>query len=188
MESATGLTWVLLNAASTGLLVLVTLAHRHRRRGRCPCCARRHDGDRYGPLAHPRPTVASPRARTTVYVFVCGLLPWACAKTIWTLGGSALGVTAEGRREAGEAGSGMSHALSSVGIDVTVRAAALGVFLLLGLLCSWGQVFPRWTPALSGRRVPRLLPLVPAWVVGAALSLYGTVLVVYAPLSAWWSR
>ncbi|WP_333761806.1 hypothetical protein [Streptomyces sp. IBSBF 2390] len=112
----------------------------------------------------------------------------ACAKTIWTLGGSALGVTAEGRRDAGDAGSGMSHALSSVGIDVTVLAAALGVFLLLGLLCPWGQVFPRWTPALSGRRVPRLLPLVPAWVVGAGLSLYGTVLVVYAPLSSWWSR
>jgi len=32
--------------------------------------------------------------------------------------------------------------------------------------------------------VPRLLPLLPAWVVGAGLSLYGTVLVLYAPLSA----
>ena len=46
-----------------------------------------------------------------------------------------------------------------MGIDVTVLAALVGIFLLQGLLHRWGQVFPRWTPLLSGRRVPRLLPL-----------------------------
>ncbi|MFF9244831.1 hypothetical protein ACF1AY_38930 [Streptomyces sp. NPDC014776] len=70
------------------------------------------------------------------------------------------------------------------GIDVTVLAAMVGGFLLLGLLYTWGQVFPRWTVVLSGRRVPRLLPLIPAWLTGIPLAMYGSVLIVMAPLMA----
>ncbi|MDF9812852.1 hypothetical protein [Streptomyces sp. SPB162] len=184
VESVTGLTWVLLNAAGTGLLVMVALSHRRRLAGRCPRCGQRHAGDRFGPLVHPDATVASRRARTTVYLLMCGLLPWAGVKTIWTLGGGALGVTAEGWRKVNTGDSAVARALSSVGIDVTVLAAAFGIFLLLGLLYPWGQIFPRWALPLAGRRVPRMLPLLPAWVIAAGLSLYGSVLVGYAPLSA----
>ncbi|MFI9100856.1 hypothetical protein ACIGXA_10035 [Streptomyces fildesensis] len=184
VESVTGLTWVLLNAAGTGLLVMVALSYRRRLAGRCRRCAQRHAGDQFGPLVHPEATVASARTRTMVYLFMCGLLPWAGVKTIWTLGGDALGVTAEGWRKVNSGDSAVARALSSVGIDVTVLASALGIFLLLGLLYPWGQVFPRWTLPLSGRRVPRMLPLLPAWVIAAGLSLYGSMLVVYAPLSA----
>jgi len=184
VESATGLTWVLLNTAGAALLALVALSYRRRLAGLCPRCARRHDADRHGPLVHPQPTAASRRTRRAAYLCMCGLLPWAGVKTIWTLGGNALGVTAEGWREANEGDSAVARALSSVGIDVTVLAAAFGIFLLLGLLHPWGQVFPRWTLPLSGRRVPRLLPLLPAWATAVGLSLYGTVLIVYAPLSA----
>ncbi|WP_234320322.1 hypothetical protein [Streptomyces sp. SBT349] len=184
LESATGLTWVLLNAVGTGLLAMVALAHRRRLAGRCPRCATRHGGDHHGPLVHPPASVASRRTRVTVYLFMCGLLPWAGVKTIWTLGGDALSVTAEGWRDATDGDSDVARALSSVGIDVTVLAAALGIFLLLGLLYPWGQVFPRWTPPLAGRRVPRMLPLLPAWTIAGGLSLYGSVLVIYAPLSA----
>lgn len=85
----------------------------------------------------------------------------------------------------GERGeSEFAKALASVGIDVTVLAAMAAVFLLLGLLHPWGQVFPRWTLFLSGRRVPRLLPLLPAWLSSVGLSAYGVFLLGYASLSA----
>ncbi|MFJ2864435.1 hypothetical protein [Kitasatospora sp. NPDC087314] len=45
-------------------------------------------------------------------------------------------------------------------------------------------MFPRWTLFLSGRRVPRLLPLIPAWLTGIPLTMYGAVLTVMAPLMA----
>lgn len=192
VESATGLVWVLLNAAGAGLLSLTWLAARRRASGRCARCGRPHqtgrrgrDGrDLYGPQVHPAPSRADRRTRVVAYALLGGLLPWAGVKTVWTLGGDALGVTAEGWRAANSGGSAPARALASIGVDVTVLAAAAGVALLLGLLHPWGQAFPRWTGPLAGRRVPRLVPLLTAWAVGAGLALYGTVLVVYAPLSA----
>jgi len=35
-------------------------------------------------------------------------------------------------------------------------------FLAIGLIARWGEVFPRWTPGLRGRRVPVLVAVVPA--------------------------
>ncbi|MBW4717292.1 hypothetical protein [Saccharothrix obliqua] len=182
VESATGLAQVLMSTVSTVLLVLVVISYRRRLRGRCPRCGHTHPGTGDGPLAHPRAGIASKRTRLAVYVLMCGLLPWAGVKTIWTLGGDALGVSAQGWREAG--GSGAGEVLAAVGIDVTVLAAMAGVFLLLGLMYPWGQVFPRWTPILAGRRVPRLLPLLPAWLAAVGLSVYGVFLLIYAPLTA----
>ncbi|MFD4025084.1 hypothetical protein ACFWRV_16430 [Streptomyces sp. NPDC058576] len=186
VESATGLVHTLLSAVGAALLILVAVSGRRRQLGRCPRCGHTHAeaGDFRGPLAHPGPSSASKRTRRTVYLLLCGILPWAGVKTVWTLGGDAIGVTAEGWREANAGASGVAKALESVGIDVTVLAAAAAVFLLLGLLHPWGQVFPRWTLLLSGRRVPRLLPLFPAWSCAVGLSVYGVVLLVYAPLSA----
>ncbi|MFI6445788.1 hypothetical protein [Kitasatospora sp. NPDC050543] len=184
VESATGLAHDLLSAVGAALLILVALSYRRRRRGRCPRCGQDHAGGFDGPLAHPVPSVASKRTRVTVYLLMCGLLPWAGVKTVWTLGGDALGVTAQGWRDVNAGSSGFAKALASVGIDVTVLAAMAGGFLLLGLLYRWGQVFPRWTLVLAGRRVPRLLPLLPAWLSAAGLSVYGVFPVVYAPLTA----
>lgn len=185
VESATGLAQVLLNTTGAALLFLVTLSHRRRLRGDCPRCGRPHPGPGDSPLVHPAVSRASKRTRAAAYLLMCGLLPWAGAKTIWLLGGDALGVAAEDWQRTVTAGaSGPARAAASVGIDVTVLAAALGVFLLLGLLHPWGQVFPRWTVFLAGRRVPRLLPLVPAWLTGIPLTMYGAVLVVLAPLIA----
>ncbi|MEV0415149.1 hypothetical protein AB0I68_31230 [Streptomyces sp. NPDC050448] len=185
IESATGLAQVLLNTAGAMLLFLVGLSYRRRLRGDCPRCGWTHGGASDGPLAHPDASRASNRTRRTVYLLMCGLLPWAGVKTIWTLGGDALGVSADAwRRTTGVGASGPSKAAASVGIDVTVLAAMVGGFLLLGLLYTWGQVFPRWTLVLSGRRVPRLLPLIPAWLTGIPLTMYGSVLTVMAPLMA----
>nr|BFD87283.1 hypothetical protein StreXyl84_66840 [Streptomyces sp. Xyl84] len=185
VESATGLAQVLLNTAGAALLLLVGLSYRRRLRGDCPRCGRPHTGAGDGPLAHPAVSRAPRRTRVTVYLLMCGLLPWAGAKTIWTLGGSALGVAGDDWQRTTNAGaSGPAKATASAGIDVTVLAAMAGIFLLLGLLHVWGQVFPRWTLFLSGRRVPRLLPLIPAWLTGVPLTMYGVFLIIMAPLMA----
>ncbi|MBG0567809.1 hypothetical protein [Actinoplanes aureus] len=52
-------------------------------------------------------------------------------------------------------------------------AIGLAVFLLLGLVSPWGQIFPRWAPPLTGRRVPRFLPIVPVWLIAPTFVLYG---------------
>ncbi|MEU9047809.1 MULTISPECIES: hypothetical protein [unclassified Kitasatospora] len=185
VESATGLAQVLLNTAGAALLLLVGLSYRRRLRGDCPRCGRPHAGTSDGPLAHPAASRAPRRTRVAVYLLMCGLLPWAGSKTIWTLGGNVLGVAGDdwNRTTTAEA-SGPAKATASAGIDVTVLAAMVGIFLLLGLLYVWGQVFPRWTLFLSGRRVPRLLPLIPAWLTGIPLAMYGVILNVMAPLMA----
>ncbi|MGW2180599.1 hypothetical protein ACWCXX_21345 [Streptomyces sp. NPDC001732] len=183
-ESVTGLAHVLLSTALTSCLVLVGLSYRRRLTGRCPRCGNVHDGGHDVPVLHPEASSASPRTRKVACLLLCGLLPWAAVKTVWTLGGDAFGVTAEKWQESNSGGSEAVRALAAVGIDVTVLAAGLGVFLLTGLMYRWGQVFPRWAPFLSGRRVPRLLPLLPAWPTAVGLSVYGVVLVVYAPLAA----
>ncbi|AZM58127.1 hypothetical protein DMA15_35220 [Streptomyces sp. WAC 01529] len=185
VESATGLVHLLLNTCGGGLLAMVALAYRRGLRGRCARCGQGHEGPGDGPLAHPPASTASARTRVTAYALVCGLLPWTVVKTVWLLGGDAIGVSGEAWQDDVEAeATGASRALASVGVDVTVLAALLGVFLLAGLMHRWGQVFPRWTPLLAGRRVPRLLPLIPAWLTGGALSVYGAGLLVYALLSA----
>ncbi|QEV65209.1 hypothetical protein CP982_39740 [Streptomyces spectabilis] len=185
VDSVTGLVQLLLTTGSTVLLTAVAVAYRRRLKGRCPRCGQAHAGPNDGPLAHPAPSSAPRRTRATAYALLCGLLPWAGVKTVWLCGGDAIGVRAEAwRREVETESSGAPRALASVGIDVTVLAALLGVFLLLGLLHRWGQVFPRWAPFLSGRRVPRLLPLAPAWLTGAGLACYGTLLTLGAALMA----
>ena len=47
--------------------------------------------------------------------------------------------------------------------------ALAGAFLTLGLYQRWGEVFPRWTPGLTGRRVPIRLATVPATLVAVAV-------------------
>lgn len=68
-------------------------------------------------------------------------------------------------------------------IPVFILCTALPAeFLLLGLVHSWGMVFPRWTLWLAGRRVPRFLPVVPVWLIAPTLAGYGTGAWVYALL------
>nr|WP_237535561.1 hypothetical protein [Streptomyces sp. SID3343] len=182
VESATGLVHVLSTAIGACALVPLVVGCRRRLRGTCARCGRVHPDGLDGPRVHPPASVAWRRTRRLVYLLMCATLPWAVVKTVWTLGGDALGVTAQGWRDANA--SGAAKALATVGLDVTVLAALAAIFLLVGLMYPWGQVFPRWTLVLAGRRVPRLLPLVPALLTGVGLSVYGVVLVVLAPLVA----
>ncbi|MFJ5262574.1 hypothetical protein ACIQAC_19115 [Streptomyces sp. NPDC088387] len=96
-------------------------------------------------------------------------------KQIWVFGGTFAGMSGEEMRAVSErnGASGVWLALESWGLDATMLLAVLGVFLIWGLVRPWGQVFPRWTPFLRGRRVPRRLPLTPALVGAATLAPYG---------------
>ncbi|WP_242906967.1 hypothetical protein [Actinomadura terrae] len=54
-------------------------------------------------------------------------------------------------------------------------------FTAIGLVATWGEVFPRWVPFLRGRRVPTLGAVVPAALGAAVLTpLWGT-LAVFVP-------
>jgi hypothetical protein len=47
-------------------------------------------------------------------------------------------------------------------------------FAAIGLVAPWGEVFPRWLPALRGRKVPTLAAVVPAALGAAVLTLLET--------------
>jgi hypothetical protein len=47
-------------------------------------------------------------------------------------------------------------------------------FAAVGLVSTWGEVFPRWIPVLHGRRVPALFAVIPAALGAAVLTLLWT--------------
>lgn len=53
-------------------------------------------------------------------------------------------------------------------------ASELLAFTAVGLVSTWGEVFPRWIPVLRGRRVPMLGAVVPAALGAAVLTLLWT--------------
>ncbi|TJZ59084.1 hypothetical protein FCH28_02815 [Streptomyces piniterrae] len=89
--------------------------------GACPRCGHRHSGGHDAPLVHPAASTATRRTRRAAYLLVCGVLPWAGARTIWTLGGDALGITAEMRQQSNSGGSELSLVpawLTALGLSV----------------------------------------------------------------------
>jgi hypothetical protein len=131
------------------------------------------------------PSAASRPVQLAACAGTVSFLPYAAMKLIWASGGTFAGMTGEEMRAISKrnGASGSWLALESWGLDGTVLLAALGVFLLWGLVRPWGQVFPRWTRWLSGRRVPRWLPLAPALTGAATLAPYGVIGVGYAALA-----
>ncbi|MFF8289005.1 hypothetical protein ACF068_07185 [Streptomyces sp. NPDC016309] len=134
----------------------------------------------------PPPSAGSGTAQLAASAGTLAFVPYAVMKLTWVSGGTFAGITGEemlaiSRRNGA---SGIWLTLESWGLDATVLLAALGVFLLWGLVRPWGQVFPRWTPWLRGRRVPRWLPLAPAAIGAATLAPYGVFGVAYAALSS----
>ncbi|MFI6509423.1 hypothetical protein ACIBCT_17580 [Streptosporangium sp. NPDC050855] len=191
-----------LAAIGVVLLVATARAYRSAAYGTCPRCGSVHtspavpaaDPSVASPAVRPaalsvvrggpEPVPASRRVRLTAYLGAAAFLPYAAMKTTWALGGTFAGVggaemTATMERNGA---SELMLTLERWGVDVTALLAALGVFLILGLVRPWGQVFPRWTLALRGRRVPRWLPLAPALVGVATLAPYGVAGLVYAAL------
>ncbi|MGW2539939.1 hypothetical protein ACWC5I_03490 [Kitasatospora sp. NPDC001574] len=128
---------------------------------------------------------APPVVQLASWAGTLAFLPYVVMKLTWAFGGTFAGVSGAAMRAASErnGASGLWLALESWGLDPTALLAALGVFLLWGLVRPWGQVFPRWTLLLSGRRVPRPLPLLPALLGAGTLAPYGVVGVGYAALA-----
>jgi hypothetical protein len=132
------------------------------------------------PAARPAGTTAPPPpvprgVRLAAYAGTVAFVPYAAMKLCWALGGTFAGISGAQMYEISRrnGASGIWLTLQSWGLDGTVLLAALGVFLLFGLIRPWGLVFPRWAPGLSGRRVPRWLPLTPALIGAATLVPYG---------------
>jgi hypothetical protein len=48
-----------------------------------------------------------------------------------------------------------------------------GAFLTLGLIQRWGEIFPRWVPYLSGKRVPPAMAIVPASLISVIVTSAG---------------
>lgn len=57
-------------------------------------------------------------------------------------------------------------------------ASELLAFTAIGLVATWGEVFPRWIPVLRGRAVPPLLATVPAALGAVVLTLLWTAIAV----------
>ncbi|MFI9556860.1 hypothetical protein [Nonomuraea endophytica] len=143
-------------------LVGAALVVGRRARGACGRCGYEHADGGPVPLRFPEATTAPKGVRWAVYAGAASFLPYAGAKVAFGL---------EYRRDYIEHG-GFMAVLAHFGVDLTAVLALLGIFLLVAMTRPWSQVWPRWVPGLAGRRVPRWLPLVPAWL-GATLGPYG---------------
>ncbi|MFF4161561.1 hypothetical protein [Streptomyces sp. NPDC001678] len=162
-----------------GVVLLAATARAHPSAG-CPRCGVPHAerstaGATAGTVAGPAPTAAPRRVHAFAWAGTLAFVPYAWMKTTWVTGGTFAGVTSDDMLAAARrnGASGLWLTLESWGVDGTALLAALGVFLLFGLIRPWGQVFPRWTLLLAGRRVPRWLPLVPALIGVGTLLPYG---------------
>lgn len=130
--------------------------------------------------------VPAPRAvRLAAYAGTVAFVPYIWMKLTWALGGTFAGVSGAEMQATSQrnGASGLWHALESVGLDPTVLLALVGIFLIHGLVHRWGQVFPRWSLLLYGRKVPRWLPLTPALIGVLTLAPYGTIGLGYLALA-----
>jgi hypothetical protein len=138
--------------------LFVATALAWRRTGTCVHCGRVH----VILTTDVRPAEPRPASRRIRWIAYAGCLAWLPYAGLHTLG--ALGV--RGIEPGGD------HPRMDQAVALWA-AIGLAVFLLLGLVSPWGQVFPRWAPPLTGRRVPRWLPIAPVWLIAPTLALYG---------------
>ncbi|MEU6037795.1 hypothetical protein ABZ801_20540 [Actinomadura sp. NPDC047616] len=163
-------------AVGAALFAGAALAFQRRTADTCPRCGLAHAGRDTGRI--PAPPVPAPRAvRLIAYAGSMAFVPYIVMKTTWALGGTFAGVPADEVVAEFErnGASGLILTLERYGLDFTTLSALVGIVLLLGLTHRWGQVFPRRVPLLAGRRVPRWLPLTPAWLGALTLAPYGVI-------------
>ncbi|MFJ9768454.1 hypothetical protein ACIRUY_32105 [Streptomyces erythrochromogenes] len=131
------------------------------------------------------PSAASRLVQLAAWAGTLAFVPYAAMKLVWASGGTFAGITGHEMLAVSErnGASEIFLTLESWGLDPTALLALLGVSLLWGLVRPWGQVFPRWTLFLRGRRVPRWLPLAPALLGAATLAPYGVVGIGYLALA-----
>ncbi|MEU7949173.1 hypothetical protein AB0C50_31225 [Micromonospora taraxaci] len=122
-----------------------------------------------GPRRGPAPASYQPVPRwTRRWAYAAVALPvvgWAVPHGLWVLG-VPFGISEQKLDEI------QLDLSTETGLAITLVPPLAGL-LVLGLVQRWGQQFPRWVPGLGGRRVPRLLAVIPAGVVALALVTYG---------------
>ncbi|MCO1595740.1 hypothetical protein M8C17_11250 [Micromonospora sp. RHAY321] len=131
-------------ATGAVLLGLATARYQRRTRGDCPdCCRTLRPG-------HRRSTPAR-WARWAAYAAVAGLVTRFAAQAMVGF-------------------DGLTQDASVIGLEIGLLLA--GVLLPLALVHRWGEIWPEWVPLLAGRRIPRLLLLVPGFGLGAGIVAY----------------
>ncbi|WP_116046920.1 hypothetical protein [Amycolatopsis palatopharyngis] len=131
-------------AGTAVLLALAALAYRRATVSGCPACGRNSSTD---------PAGIPSWAYWAAYLSVAGCLVRIGAQLVVGLGETPLG-------------NGFSVVLFEVGFVLG------GTLLPLALVHSWGRIWPRWVPALAGRRVPRWLVLGPGIGIAGGLVVY----------------
>lgn len=103
------------------------------------------------------------------YAASIALIPYAILKTLWAFGVTIM-VSEKGIEELHASmitsSDPISSFLYSCGIDITAILAIIASLLALALVRPWGRFFPNWLPHIRGRKVPRWLVLIPAWLGG----------------------
>ncbi|MFF3329201.1 hypothetical protein ACFYWX_06495 [Streptomyces sp. NPDC002888] len=112
--------------------------------------------------AHEPAAGVSRRMRSVAYAVPLAVLP----SSIWRL------------PAVFDAGAGPGEKAYVILLSVVSEALA---FTAVGLIARWGEVFPRWTPFLRGRRVPTTAAVVPA-AIGATILTLGTLLTLVTQL------
>ncbi len=144
-----------------GVLVLRAGRRHARRTGRgCAACGRAIRQPAGEPAERAAPPMIPVWAFAGAYAAVLGCLTRIGAQLSLDLGGTGTPTPAD--RMAGTA----SQVMFEAGFLLA------GTVLPLALVHRWGRVWPRWTPALGGRRVPRPLVLWPAAAVSCGLVAY----------------
>jgi hypothetical protein len=103
------------------------------------------------------------------YAASVALIPYAILKTLWVIGVPLL-VSEKGVEELHASmrtvADPISRFLYSYGVDITVILAIVASLLALALVRPWGRIIPNRLPRIGGRKAPRWLLLIPAWLGG----------------------
>ncbi|MEO8283981.1 MAG: hypothetical protein ABI568_11350 [Pseudarthrobacter sp.] len=144
-------------AAGAALWVFLAVAVDRNYSGACRRCGR-NEATVHGPFSA---AAAARWGRVAVLVAVAVPLVYAVTRICWAFG-FPLGV------DPAVHGIMVSRGMDTSALGLGGMALA-GAVLTLGLVQRWGEVFPRWIPGLSGRRVPIGLAVVPATFVAMAI-------------------
>lgn len=117
------------------------------------------------------PESAARWGRWATYIAAGLPLLYAVTRWAWALG-IPLGVTEEFLRDGERDAPGIWWA----GAALATLAVGGGV-LTLGLIQRWGEVFPRWTLGLAGKRVPPAVAIIPAGLVAILVTEAGLMFV-----------
>lgn len=142
--------------AGTALWFTATLRYVRRIRNACEKCGRTHDDGGWTSR-----TSAARWGRVAAYASMVPPCLYAMERFAW-----ALGIPLGGSKEL----VAMLHQTGGWVMGASLGTMAMfGVVMTFGLIHRWGEVFPRWTLWLSGRRVPVAFPVTCFVVAGMAL-------------------